>query len=322
MQKGNAAELAVAVLEILDRYSDENHLISMPNLQAVLSEDGIETNRQTVYKAIDILKKHGFDISFRKAKGLQGYFLKHAFTKAEAFVLVSAVQEAMALTKEETESLVARITSHISEYAAKELPQIVPAAGKAKDAGILKNIEILLEAIPKHHPVEFKYFDYTVSRTKQYRKDGRSYHLIPYGIASDQGRYYCIFYNEKYGSFGNYRIDKMERIKVLEECADPVMFSLENHIRSSFHMYTSEATTISVRFDKSLSSVVYDQFGMNDIIISKTTNETFTANIKTAITPTLVSWLLQFPDQCTVERPASLINELKRIAASINARYQ
>ena len=108
---------------------------------------------------------------------------------------------------------------------------------------------------------------------------------------------------------------------MLDEQADPVFFSLNDHVRASFNMYHGEPETVTVDFDLNLANVVFDEFGKN-IIISKVSADRFTANIRTAVTPTLISWLLQFYDRMEVKKPQSLIDRLNQIADTIHSVYQ
>ena len=322
MHKGNAAELAVAVYDILNRMSDEQHLISMPSLQALLNEEGIEANRQTVYKAISILNDHGFDISFHKERGIQGYCIAHPLTQTEAFVLINAVQESASLSKKASAELIERIKGLISEPSADALPETLPAAGKRDDDGIMQSITLLIKAVSEHKPVEFLYYDITVTKQKKYRRNSRIYHMIPYAVIARSGLYYCIFYSEEHQSFANYRIDKLDHLAILEEEESVhVRFSLEEHIRSSFEMFTGDAETVTIRFSSDLANAVFDRFG-TEIIISEAGNDWFTANIRTAVTPTLISWLLQFYDRCCVLRPQSLIDRLLLISDAIAKTYR
>ena len=79
--------------------------------------------------------------------------------------------------------------------------------------------------------------------------------------------------------------------------------------------------TVTAEFDLSLTSQVFDQFG-SDIISSSVTDRTFTASIRTAVTPPLVSWLLQYPSLIRVRAPQELIGRMKEIADILQKTYQ
>ena len=112
----------------------------------------------------------------------------------------------------------------------------------------------------------------------------------------------------------------MDQITVTNEQSEGIPFSLQDHLRSSFQMYHGAPQTVTAVFDNSLSSIVFDQFGDN-IVISSVDEKTFTASIRTAVTPPLVSWFLQFYDKVVIKKPKTLIEEYQRIAKALQNTY-
>lgn len=322
MKHADIIYLPLMVREILLAHSDAEHMVEMREIRQYLSEMGYEADRRSIYKAINALNEYGDEIVYEAKNGKQGYRIRHPFTLAESFFLIDAVNVSNALSADTSMDFSGKIRSMLSEHERKSLPENMLSAAKTENDQILKTIGILLKAIPQRNPVEFRYYDLSVTRKKQYRKANKKYHLIPYALLSDSGRYYCVFYSPVHQSFANYRIDKMDMIHVIEEeQADPVYFSLKDHIRSSFNMYHGEAETITVRFDLSLANIVFDEFG-KDIIISAVDEKHFIASIRSAITPTLISWLLQFYDRMEVMRPESLRQRMNDIGESLIRTYQ
>lgn len=320
MKHAEMIQLPTLIRKILLEQSDETHLLSMPEIRAELENSGITADRRSVYKAISVLNENGEDIRYRTLDGKQGYWIRHPFTKAEALFLIDSIQSSFSLSAETSRAFSDRILSMLSTEQQKELPPTALAVSKTDSSNVLSLMETLLEAAAGRHPVEFHYYDLSVTRKKQYRRQNKTYRMVPYAIVSRGNRWYCVFYSENHGSFANYRIDKMELSKVLDEQCDPVRFSLADHIRSSFNMYHGEPQTVTVDFDLSLASIVFDEFG-KDIIISNVSDSRFTASIRTAITPTLTSWLLQFYDRMEVRRPDELRDQMKKIAESLYQTY-
>ena len=60
----NTNALPLQILEILRQYPDQEHLISMPELQAILESEGFPSNRRTVYRAIKTLREYNYDIRY------------------------------------------------------------------------------------------------------------------------------------------------------------------------------------------------------------------------------------------------------------------
>lgn len=316
MQKNAMSHLPLLLLQYLQKETDEDHPAPLADIMSFLEEKGFPVDRRSVYKIIELLNLYGHTVCYRHRRG---YWYEPEFTPAEVFYLLNAVGESSVLSDKETGILTGKISGLLSEERIRQMPP-VHHNGRSGNENVLTMIDLLLKAIAGRHPVEFLYFDISVSRQKKYRRKKERYHLVPYAIISSSGRFYCIFYSETHRSFANYRLDKMDKLTILEEVCDPVYFSLDDHIRSSFNMYHGDPRTITAVFDISLSSQVFDQFGDN-ILISKADEKTFTASIRSALTPTLVSWILQFYDRIQILHPDDLIDELNHIADTIHLTY-
>ena len=179
---------------------------------------------------------------------------------------------------------------------------------------------MILHAIKHSYQISFYYFDYTISKEKKYRKNKKRYILTPYAVTSDEGKYYCVLYSEKYQSFTNYRIDKMETVRLIDQPVETIAFNLEEHLQTSMKMYAGKAETITIKCTTDMASIILDEFG-KQMIISEVKDEYFTLSLKTAITPTLLSWLLLFYDCVTVIQPAKLKEKLLTIANTVIDTY-
>lgn len=306
---------------ILYQKSSSVHPISIPELISLLEQEGVTVTRQTIYSVLDSIRNAGIPVHRdTQSGGHKGCWLDHSLSSAEAMILMDAVQQSPSLSPSVTKEISGHILSVLSEPERQLIKKGKNSLGKTDNNETLSTIQILLNAIHDLHPVEFYYYDLTVTKQKRYRRNKEKYHLVPYAVLSSNGRYYCVCWSEKYKDFANYRIDKMDHCIMTAEEADPVPFDEESWLRSSFDMYKGEAATIVIEFDLSMVNIVFDQFG-KDIIITKVTDKTFTAAIRTAVTPPLVSWLLQFYDRMKVIKPQSLINEFKKIAESLQQTY-
>jgi len=321
MKHADIIRLPLLVKNILMRYSDADNLVSMGMIRQYLEDEGISCDRRSVYRAIDVLNECGDEILYERNHGVRGYRIRHPFTQGEALFLCDAVQSSSSLSAKASDEFCDRILSGLSLHEQEEMPPLVSAVSKTDSGYVLQLIELLLKAAANRNPVEFRYYDLSVTKKKQYRKQNKIYHLVPYAVVSNDSRFYAVLYSEVHHSFANYRIDKMDMVTVLKEQADPVYFSLEDHMRSSFNMYHGDPETVTVDFDLNLANVVFDEFG-KDIIISKVSADRFTASIRTAITPTLISWLLQFYDRMEVKKPEHLRDRLSEIGKRLAVTYE
>lgn len=315
------SERILQLYSILKEESDEAHPISMTRLIGELETDGCQADRRTIYHDMELLNQYGFCVHYaRHGQKIQGYWLEHAFTPAETVLLAGAVEESLSLTEQAGSAVIAKLLNSLSGSDRSALKLNVPATGKTDNPNVLNYVDLILQAIRTARPIEFRYYDMTISREKKYRRSAHLYHEVPYAVVTDNGRIYCILYASKYGSFGAFRVDKMDAVSIVNEPAELKPFDLNRFMQASFHMYTGTPETITCEFDLSLLNPVFDQFGRS-IIISSVKEHSFTASIQASVTPTLISWLLQFYDRITVLKPASLIQKLSDMGDVLQNRY-
>lgn len=312
----NKNALPLQILEILRQYPDQEHLISMPELQAILEADGFPSNRRTVYRAIETLREYNYDIRYEFHKFYSGYYLVPYFNEAEHFILSDYLNQQTTLSSKEISTIQTKLQHLASPYHNLKHTHGIHAINQE----ILSNIKLILHAIKHSYQISFYYFDYTISKEKKYRKNKKRYILTPYAVTSYEGKYYCVLYSEKYQSFTNYRIDKMETVRLIDQHVETIAFNLEEHLQTSMKMYTGKAETITLKCVTDMASIILDEFG-NQMIISEVNDEYFTLSLKTAITPTLLSWLLLFYDRVTVIQPAKLKEKLLTIANKVIDTY-
>lgn len=316
MKKGNSTELAAALYQILSHETDEDHLLSLADIQSDLEDLDIYAERRSVYEAMHVLKKYGAVIHYVRKNGGHWYYMEPVLTNAEAKVLLDSAASS-AFSEEETKHLIKKIKD-LSSPSMQNEEVYIPK--HITQESFLSSIDLILKAVKTCHTLRFRYFETTITKEKKYHHNGEFYQLDPYAIVSQNGRYYVVFYSTKYRSFSNYRLDRMDDIEITDHQYDTVPFSLEDYMMRSVNMYPGKAQTITADFDLSMASQVFDEFGDN-LIVSKVTDHSFTASIRTAVTPTLISWLLQFGDKVIIRKPDNLIQDLLNIADTIQKTY-
>ena len=298
----------LTILSILKEETDPHHRLSMRELLRCLDRRGFEAERKAVYRAIEALQTAGYDIRFERTGGKMGYVFYPDFSPSEILFLANAANESPSLSARESQLLSEKLKGMLSVHDRKALPLQKAFAGKSDNEDIMQSIGILIEAITAGSGIRFRYYDLTVTKKKQYRRNRQAYRLLPVAILTNSGRYYCVCYSNEHRAFANYRIDKMTSLSLSDDEYDPVPFDEARWIESSFMMYRGDPVTVTLECDLSLAPIVFDQFGRK-LIISKITKNTFTVSIRSSLSPTLVSWILMFYDRIRVKAPKSLIKE-------------
>lgn len=292
--------LALTILNILKQNSDEKTYLSSSQLLAILSQEGLTISRPTLYQAIRQLQYAGFDIHYRNRYGYQ--YLPR-LTKVVQDLLIQYIQEEMHIDLPSKQVILDQLAD-----------QQTPIKGQ-----FLTAFALVSQAIHHHWAISFSYFDLNITRQKQYRKQAKRYHMIPYAMTFYDGHGYVICTQIKQKKFYHFRLDKMDRISLQQETMEKIPFDLNEHLKASFNMYQSDKQTITLQCPNHLSQHILDRF--DQFVIAQIQNDHFTIHLQTAITPTLIGWLFQF-DEIVVLQPLELKQALIQKAEQIMKRYR
>lgn len=320
MSVNRTITIPLVIERFLLEQSDENHLQGITDIQKALEDHGLTADRRTIYNAIHALEDTGRPVHCVKRNQRTGYYMDHDFTMEEVFLLNSELTNSPAVSLHDLYTVREKLFRTLSASQRTAMPAIPIEKSDHDVPDLLPAISVLLQAIAGSHPIRFRYFDLDPKRNRIYRDN--IYHMVPYAISCENGKFYCILYSSHHQSFGNYRIDKMDDIIVDDIIEPSVPFSLKDHLRTSFQMYHGSSRTITCTFERSFAALMYDHFHGTDIIISAMDEHTFTASIRTALTPTLLSWIMQFSDRMTVIEPYELKVQLYEWSSMIYDKYK
>lgn len=312
------------LMKILLEKTDEEHHMTVPEMIHELEAMGISAERKSIYSDLEYLQLYGLDIGSQRGKTHGYYVASRDFELPELKLLVDAVQASKFITKKKSLELISKIEKLTSHAYATKLHRQVYVLDRVKmlNEQIYYHVDKIHDAIAADRQITFRYFDLSVDKQKVYRKEGKEYKETPVALTWDDENYYMIAYKAKYDSFTHYRVDRMDSISVTEE--ERVMpekaFDLSKYSRSVFSMYGGEETDVSLWFDNSLVGVVFDRFG-TDIPIRKVDDTHFTCNVKVAVSPHFLTWMMSFGNRAKILSPESVVEELKKLIKNIKQVY-
>lgn len=291
---GNKLKL-LYLADILKRYSDEEHIITMSEILSKLGEYGIVAERKSIYSDIETLRAYGLEIEMRKNP--TGYFLaSDRFELPELKLLVDAVQTSKFLSKKKSSELIKKLEECTSTYQAKELRRQVYVADRIKTSNesIYYNVDKLHRAITTKVQIKFIYLEWNTSKKLVQRKEGKTYAVSPISLVWSDENYYLVGLDEDSDIIKHYRVDKMKNIEVTEIAKtageETKEINLAMFSRKTFGMYGGEEETLDIIFPDRLAGVVIDRFG-SDIPLIPGKDGTFKARIKVTISQQFYGWL-------------------------------
>lgn len=311
--------------KILLEQTDEEHTLTVPEMISELGKLGICAERKSIYDDLEYLRLFGLDICSNKTRTTNYYIASRDFELPELKLLVDSVQSSKFITHKKSMELISKIEKLTSRENAKKLQRQVFITNRVKTLNeqIYYNVDKIHDAIALNRQITFKYFNLDVNKKRVYRKNGDLYTESPVALTWDDENYYLITYKKKYDNYTHYRVDKMEAIELSDSARvlSDKPFDLSGYSKATFQMFGGKETDISIEFDNELVGVVFDRFGTN-IPIVKTQENRFVCHVKVAVSPHFLSWIMSFGKKAKIISPASVAEEMHKLAKDIIEIYE
>lgn len=313
-----------AVYEVLNNYTDEQHKLSRKEIERLLElEYDITIDRKTLYKYIELLNQFGCDIQCA-ISAYDGYYMnQRLFEASEVHLLCNAIFAAHFIPEKASKDLITKLLNTQSRYMKKDFNDIVYMKNMRKTLNkeFFLNVELLLEAIQNNNAVSFDYMKYNLNKQLVPRKD-HSYIIHPYYIIYANDNYYLICKNNEYNNLSHYRIDKMQKLKILNDVKRKPLgktFDPYDYARSKIYMYGGVEEQITIKCDYYILDDIIDRFG-NDVVLQLCDENQFYAIIKSS-RQGMIYFCLQYVQYCEITAPKDLKHEIHQILKKALTHY-
>ena len=315
------------VLDILTQYTDSNHCLTYSDIAQKLSSlYGIEIERKTIARDIDILLFKGYDIVKRGNLGV--YLASRCFEEGELLYLIDAIYSSKSMPAKYAKDLVSKLTSDYSIYDKKRYNYLEKLDDDSKNNNkqLFYTIEVLNEAIEQGKMVQFQYATYGISKKPELRFSGKKFKINPYFMVNNNGRYYLVCNYYKYDNLANYKIDCISNIEILDEpirklesLPNMKNFSVKKYIKEHIYMMggASINSIIKIENSKYINDII-SWFGEDLSLYTK--NNQIYANLSVN-EDALVYWALQYGENVEVIEPQSTREKIKNMIKILGKKY-
>ncbi len=259
----------INILEILNKYTDEDHDISTKEIEDMLRENyQTDSNRKTLYNDINTLIEAGYDIEVIKSTQNRYKMLSRTFELNEIQIIVSALQTAKCIPTKLTDDLTNKFYTLISDNQANDLKRnsAVKVNNKHTNKNVLDSLEKIIYAMKEKKQVAYDYFKFDVNKNKT----TESRCVSPYDLVFNDGFYYMIGYDETREAFRTFRLDRMENTKVdFDKALFETEYNSNIHISKEFNMFSGTTTkNVELKVHNDMVNAMLDKFGESTIIQS------------------------------------------------------
>ena len=313
------------VLEILRRFSDENHSVTAGEIEdKLLCLYDVKAERKSIYRDINVLKNCGYDIVKVSRDGF--CLADRSFEVAEIRLLNDAVLGARFITPKKTAELSCKLRSQLSEYQAKQIETQTYFDNRIKftNEHILYIIDTIHSAISENKKIKFSYYRKKIVNNKVTRYFTREHIISPYALIWSDDNYYLVGNYLKYNNISHYRLDRMENVIITDEpsrCFEEVCeyknsFDAGDYARKTFRMYSGTDETIDLICTNDVLEEIIDKFGDHAHYMNIDENK-FRVRARGYNSEGMADWLMMIADKCYIVSPESLRNTVKKRAEAI-----
>jgi predicted DNA-binding transcriptional regulator YafY len=335
--------LILNILDILRKYSDEDHKLSQTEILSRLEKEyAMPVERKAIKSNLmDLVdfENNKFAINYTETprKGTEGIWSKvwlaHEFDASELRLLIDGLLFSKHLHHNHCETLIEKLKGLSSTYFnahvkhIRNLPQSLP-----RNPELLHTVDILDEAISKERQVSFNYTVYGLDKKKHLRtgRDGQAieYIINPYQMVATNGYYYLICNTDRYDNLANYRVDRISNIRLLDK---PVKsqkkvkgaetgLDLPKHMAEHIYMSPGESVRVVFRAQREIVSDIVDWFGLEVEFSGATESE---VNVSVRVNENaMLHWALQYGEHVEILEPAGLRDRVRDAVAKMAAKYK
>ena len=310
MAQDNCQKIKLLKLyELLQQETDERNPMTTRRVIERLGQMGISCDRRTLAKDMALLNEYGYEVMSCWDGKEKGYYVEdRSFSVPELKILMDAVQAANFITDKKTEELINKIAALGGSHQGAILKSNMVCFNtrKHRNEQILYSIGYLEEALQQKRKVIFRYFDLNERGEKVYRREGHHYVVEPIALVFNEDNYYLVVYSARHDGTANYRVDKMERVEVLEEPITEKAVQLRDSVGSyteqAFKMFAGKPTQVTLHFPDELTGVVHDRFG-EETPMARVSPDMLEAVVRVQISPTFWGWIFQFGGKMQISEP-------------------
>ncbi len=319
MPKGTNQKLKLYYLsKIILEKTDDEHMITMPEIQKALEGYGVTADRKSLYDDLDQLSNFGMEIIGEKVGRNYFYHVGNKqFEIAELKLLVDAIQSSKFITEKKSNELIKKLTTFASEYEASQLKRqvVVQDRVKSMNESIYYYVDDVHKAIADNKQIRFEYMKWNTEKKMVPHRD-KPHVVSPWALTWDDENYYLIAYDDEAGCIKHFRVDKMKNIQVLKDKRTGLErfkeYDLARYSKMSFGMYGGESTKVKIAFEGDMVGVFIDRFG-KDIPIHPSKKEGWSeTTVEVAMSNHFLGWIFALGSDVKILGPKTVVDQFKK----------
>lgn len=327
MPKGAGQKLKLYYLsQIMLEQTDDTHYLTMPEIKRELARYGVTADRKSLYDDLQQLETLGLEVTGElDGRSYRYHVTDKQFEIAELKLLVDAIQSSKFITERKSSELIKKLEQHASRFEAQQLNRQVMVSGRVKtmNESIYYNVDALHTAISENKKIRFEYLNWTLQKTLEPRFEGYI-ETSPWALSWDDENYYLIGYSTNSEQIKHYRVDKMRKIRMIDEARDGKKvferFDLARYAKANFGMFGGKSVNVQMRCKNHMIGVIIDRFGVN-VPIRPDGEEHFVVNVDVAVSEQFFGWVFALGESVRITAPDDVVKQMKGALNTVRKQY-
>lgn len=318
------------ILNVLKKYSDEDHMLSVAEIQRKIKEIyDVKIDTRTIRRNINLLKyKLNYDISTREDNG-KGYYINRDpetdFEPGEVRAIIDNFSYANYIVPNVAKEIIKKCKNLQTVYENEKLKdyQIYSVNSKTENSEVIKNIEDISNSIYNNHKLKFEYWKYEITN-KLEKQIVSTPTVSPFAIIYNKQEFYFIGIKDGQNKFYHYRLDRMKNVKELNEKINikKTKSQIKDFAESTVEMFGGKKEEIEAICNKMLLNAIFDIFGKNVTIERILGNDKDFKLIVDSNPMGFKMWAMRNIDMVEVVRPETLRNEMREVVQNAIEKYK
>lgn len=328
--------VTINILNILKNYSDMDHRLTQQDIAEILKKEYyMDVDRKTIKRNLmNLLDLDcGIDyteISRKDDKGndttiCTDWYIQREFSDSELRLLIDSVLFSKNIPYTQCKQLIEKLKGLSNVYFDKKVKHICNLPdNQPRNKELFYTIDVLDEAISQNKKVAFIYNSYGTDKQLHPKRESE-FIINPYQMVATNGRYYLICNYDKYDTLANYRIDRITKIRVLDEKRKPISklvdgeLNLPKHMAEHVYMFAGESIRAKFKAKSYLIDQIVDWFGM-EVNIKPINDEESMIEV-TVNKEAFFCWAMQYSLHIEVTEPTDMRERISTAVKELNKKY-
>ena len=322
------------VKDYLEKYTDEERSASMYDIIKYLDEHGIPAERKSVRDDIIALGENGYGMEIALENGKQWKLLSRDFDLVEIKLIVDCIASSKFLSEAKSKELIKKVETLVSPRQRRSLNRQLIVSGRIKSMNetVLYALDTIHEALLHATDIEFKYYQYNMEKKREFKHNGKVYHVDPQDLLYDNNTYYLLAREGK--ELKTFRVDRMANVKQCQTTYDDELeldfnfnyndidyYSAESYIKSTFGMYHGTEEEVQMLFTKDMMDTVIDKFG-KDVKTEIVDSDHFRVTATVSVSPQFYGWIFGLGDNVMIEYPLPVAKQMMDLLKERHKAYR